>query len=149
MSCSQLLTGGGASTLTDAEDKAFKRQALESVDDGTTPDHALRCWLNIYRPPPTVVRPAGYVAGAAVRARVQERARVRRERVKRLMRLREGWNGRGVLRVRPYPAAKKPVVDFMDRAAREDEHARKERVRALMELRYGGKGGKGGKGKRL
>ncbi|KAJ6457465.1 hypothetical protein DFH09DRAFT_1349648 [Mycena vulgaris] len=125
-------------------DKAFKHRALTLAKDGIPPAHEIRSWLNIYRPPPAVAKPPGYVAGAAVLARVKERARARQARVNFLMQLREGWaNVRGVIRVRRCPSPKKPAVDVKKMAEREEARARKARVQFLLKQRYG-KGGKRG-----
>ncbi|KAJ6530881.1 hypothetical protein DFH09DRAFT_1326777 [Mycena vulgaris] len=130
-------------------DKAFKHRAMSSAKNGTPPDRELRCWLNIYRPPPVAVRPPGYVAGAAVRARVQARAEVRQTRVNRLLRLRKASEAaRRVARLRgDYSTIiKKPLAIFNRRAQiqkLEEDCARKARVETLMRLRFG-KHGKGG-----
>ncbi|KAJ6472966.1 hypothetical protein DFH09DRAFT_1343672 [Mycena vulgaris] len=139
---------GAQRTLTDVQDKAFKRQALDLAKHGGAPGVQLRQWLSIYHPPPTVVRPPVYVAGAAVMARMRERDRARKERVNRLMRLREGWgNVRGVIRMRPCPSPKKATAEVKKvLAEREEEQARKARVQVLMNLRYG-KSGAGDRGK--
>ncbi|KAJ6527560.1 hypothetical protein DFH09DRAFT_1328032 [Mycena vulgaris] len=127
---------GAQRTLTDVQDKAFKRQALNLAKHGGAPGVQLRQWLSIYHLPSTVVRPPGYVAGAAVMARMRERDRVRKERVNRLMRLREGWgNVRGVIRTRPCPTPKKATADVKkELAEREEKQARKARVQVLMDL---------------
>ncbi|KAJ7018759.1 hypothetical protein C8F04DRAFT_1198566 [Mycena alexandri] len=54
--------------LSEEEDRAFKRLAL----DGAPLDAALRSWVDRYVP--AKPKPAGYVAGAAVRERVAARA---------------------------------------------------------------------------
>ncbi|KAJ7601307.1 hypothetical protein B0H17DRAFT_1155380, partial [Mycena rosella] len=118
-------TPGSALTLTDTEDKAFKRQALDSI--GILFNAELQRWLDRYIPLPAKIRPPRYAAGALVRVRVQERACARRARVNHLMRAREGWASvRSVLRVCLYPVAAKESAAIKDkRAQREEEKARK------------------------
>ncbi|KAJ6480698.1 hypothetical protein C8R47DRAFT_1218546 [Mycena vitilis] len=59
-----------ARDITDAEDLALKREAIQSARAGRAPDPVLQRWLDRYIPPKTTPKPAGYVPGAAVRAQV-------------------------------------------------------------------------------
>ncbi|KAJ7605676.1 hypothetical protein DFH06DRAFT_1348528 [Mycena polygramma] len=54
-----------ARDITDAEDLAVKREAIQSALAGTPPDPVLQRWLDRYIPPKSVPKPAGYVPGAA------------------------------------------------------------------------------------
>ncbi|KAJ7715469.1 hypothetical protein B0H16DRAFT_1741910 [Mycena metata] len=110
--------------LTEEEDRAFKRLAL----DGAPLDGGLRNWVDRYVPAKT--KRAGYVAGAAVRERVVARAlAAARERPaleeKAFMR-----HSLGIpINPRPKPAGYVPGAAVRARVA-----ARRERVETFMAL---------------
>lgn len=107
-------------------------------------------------PPPTKVRPAGYVAGGEVRERVRKRAearekeqKARKARVDYLVALRAAGTERRcrTIRIRPYVALSKPLgTRPLTRQAmkrREEAQARKARVADLVRLREKSRAGKG------
>lgn len=116
-------------------------------------DPVLQRWLNRYMPPPTKVRPPGYVAGGAVRERVRKRAEVQEEerkarkaRVDHIVALREGSarRMRHTIWIRP-PVAKslgsRPLgLEAMKK--REEARARKARVADLERLREKSRAGR-------
>ncbi|KAJ7453602.1 hypothetical protein B0H11DRAFT_1926748 [Mycena galericulata] len=137
-------TTADMAAITPAEDKEFKRKALAL--NGKQPDAVLQRWLDRYMPLPTKVRPPGYVSGGAVRERVRERARARKERVDRLLALRAAPRRRGVIITRPVLiATTRPPGHIPGMEAwkeREERRARNARVAQLMKLRASGiKGG--------
>ncbi|KAJ7029619.1 hypothetical protein C8F04DRAFT_1264699 [Mycena alexandri] len=119
-----------SNVLTDEEDRAFKRLAIE----GAPLDAGLRNWVDRYVPAGAPVRkpkPPGYVAGSAVRERVAARAlAAARERPaleeKAFMRRSVG------IPINPRPKLPGYVAGA---AVRARVAARRERVDTLMELR--------------
>ncbi|KAJ7017803.1 hypothetical protein C8F04DRAFT_1261348 [Mycena alexandri] len=119
-----------SNVLTDEEDRAFKRLAIE----GAPLDAGLRNWVDRYVPAGAPVwkpKPPGYVAGSAVRERVAARAlAAARERPaleeKAFMRRSVG------IPINPRPKLPGYVAGA---AVRARVAARRERVDTLMELR--------------
>ncbi|KAJ6468652.1 hypothetical protein C8R47DRAFT_1223229 [Mycena vitilis] len=70
-----------ARDITDAEDLALKREAIQSARAGRAPDPVLQRWLDRYILPKATPKPAGYVPGAAVRARVAAKENLAAQKV--------------------------------------------------------------------
>ncbi|KAJ7099322.1 hypothetical protein B0H15DRAFT_944734 [Mycena belliarum] len=129
----------------DEESKALKQKALHCLDTNQPFDQALQSWINPLQAPVPVERPEGYVPGGAVRARVGERDRIRKEKIARLEWYREQGRAKRKFWIfhKPYPTAPAPSPGLEARrklAERDEDIARKARVAHLENLRYGGKG---------
>ncbi|KAJ7104281.1 hypothetical protein B0H15DRAFT_942274 [Mycena belliarum] len=129
----------------DEESKALKQKALNCMEINQPFDLALQSWINPMQAPVPVERPEGYVPGGAVRARVGERERVRKEKIARLEWYREQGRAKRKFWIfhKPYPTAPAPSPGLEARrklAERDEDIARRARVAHLENLRYGGKG---------
>ncbi|KAJ7125497.1 hypothetical protein C8R43DRAFT_1135347 [Mycena crocata] len=138
MSSEQVRAGVLNTALTPAQDREFKKKAIQVATAGKPFDPYLQAWLDRYMPPPPISRPPGYVAGGAVRERVRLRAEARHARVKHLMDLRARCR-KGVIIFSTPPAAAMPRVNYRAQLERALENrARKERVEMLMKMRRAG-----------